>query len=74
MRKDQPRWDRERSEKLRATMNAAEIAALLQRSQTDPRSLSIDEVGVLFLVTRERIREIEARLKNDSGTGDKGSH
>ena len=73
MRKDQPRWDKERSEKLRATMSAAEIDALLQRSQSDPKSLSIDEVGVLFLVTRERIRAIEARLKNDSGTGDKGN-
>ena len=53
-------------------MSGAEIDALMQRSQNDPRSLSIDEVGVLFLVTRERIRAIEARLKNDSDTGDKG--
>jgi DNA-directed RNA polymerase sigma subunit (sigma70/sigma32) len=69
MGKDERRWDRERSEKLRATMSAADIDALMQR---DPTSLSIDEVGVLFLVTRDRIRAIEAQLKNDSGTSDNG--
>jgi ATP-dependent Clp protease ATP-binding subunit ClpA len=63
-------WDREQSEKLRATMSVADIEVLMQRSQRDPKSLSIDEVGVLFLVTRERIRAIEARLKNDSATND----
>jgi DNA-directed RNA polymerase sigma subunit (sigma70/sigma32) len=72
MSKDKRGWDRERSEKLRATMSASEIDALMQREQRDPASLSIDEVGVLLLVTRERIRAIEARLKNDSGSDDNG--
>ena len=62
-------WDREHSEKLRATMSVLDIEALIQRSESDPTSLSVDEVGVLFLVARDRIRLIEARLKNDSGTG-----
>ena len=72
MSKDKRGWDRERSEELRATMSAADINALMQRSQRDPTSLSIDEVGVLFLVTRERIRAIEAQLNNDSGSDDNG--
>jgi DNA-directed RNA polymerase sigma subunit (sigma70/sigma32) len=65
-------WDRERSERLRATMSASDIDALMERSKRDPKSLSIDEVGILFLVTRERIRAIEARLKSDSGANDNG--
>jgi hypothetical protein len=72
MGKDERGWDRERSEKLRATMSEADIDALMRGSQRDPASLSIDEVGVLFLVTRDRILAIEAPLKNDSGTDDNG--
>ena len=62
-------WDRKRSEKLRASMSDEEIVALTARSERDPQSLSLDEVGVLYLVTRERIRAIEAKAK--SGGGDK---
>ena len=58
-------WDRKRSESLRASMTDAEIEALFERSRRDLDSLSIDEVGVLFLITRDRIRLFEARLKPD---------
>jgi hypothetical protein len=63
-----PTWDRVRLEKLRATMTDAEIDALRTRSETDLNSLTLDEVGVLFLVTRDRIRLMEAtaRKKRDS--------
>ena len=61
-------WDRESSEKLRAAMSPEEIAALVERSKRDPASLSIDEVGVLFLVTRERIRAIQDRANSKPGT------
>jgi DNA-directed RNA polymerase sigma subunit (sigma70/sigma32) len=67
MRTNQRGWDRKRSEKLRAAMTDAEIEALFERSKSDLDSLSIDEVGVLFLITRDRIRLIEARLKPDDG-------
>jgi len=46
-------------------MTHAEIEALFERSKTDLDSLSIDEVGALFLITRDRIRLIEARVKPD---------
>ena len=65
-------WDRKRSENLRASMTDAEIEALFERSRRDLDSLSIDEVGVLFLITRDRIRLIEARLKPDDGKRHRG--
>ena len=65
-------WDRKRSENLRASMTDAEIEALFERSRRDLDSLSIDEVGVLFLITRDRIRLIEARLKPDDGKKHRG--
>ena len=60
-------WDRKRSERLRASMSDEQIAALTARSERDPQSLSLDEVGVLYLVTRERIRDIEAQAKSSGG-------
>ena len=56
-------WDRQRSEQLRATLSDVEIQALAKRAESDPGSLSLDEVGVLFLVTRDRIRAIEGRAR-----------
>jgi DNA-directed RNA polymerase sigma subunit (sigma70/sigma32) len=61
------KWDRARLEALRATMTAAEIDALQARSKTDLDSLSLDEVGVLFLDTRDRIRTIEAKARKKRG-------
>ena len=58
------RWNLKHSEDLRASMTKAELASLFRRSKSDPDSLSMDEVGVLFLVTRDRIRVIE-ELLND---------
>jgi DNA-directed RNA polymerase sigma subunit (sigma70/sigma32) len=59
-------WDRARLEKIKETMSDAELAALKSRSETDPNSLTLDEVGLVFLITRDRIRTIEAEArKND---------
>jgi DNA-directed RNA polymerase sigma subunit (sigma70/sigma32) len=52
-------WDMRRAEQLQSSMTPEEIAALKSKGQADPASLTLDEVGVLFLLTRERIREIE---------------
>jgi hypothetical protein len=49
----------ERAEELRASMSDAEIEALRLREQRDPTSLTIDEVGVLYVVTRERLHHLE---------------
>lgn len=56
-------WDRERSEQLRATLSDAEIEALAKRAKADPKSIGLEELGVLFLVTRDRIRAIEMKAR-----------
>ena len=57
-------WNLERCERLRASMSDTEIEALRARSLVDRASLRLEEVGVLFLVTREQIRAIEAKAKD----------
>lgn len=52
-------WNLERAEELRAAMSDAEIQALRLREQNDPHSLTIDEVGVLYIVSRERRHNLE---------------
>jgi DNA-directed RNA polymerase sigma subunit (sigma70/sigma32) len=59
-------WDMISAERLRASMSADEVTALKSKGQVNPASLTLDEVGVLILVTRERIREIE---RNTGGKG-----
>lgn len=63
------KWDTVRLERLRAGMTSAEIEALRARSESDPSSLTLDEVGVLFLETRARIRTIEAKARKKRGRG-----
>jgi len=68
-----PKWDRRRLELLHASMTRADIDLLRARSDAAPDSLTLDEVGVLFLETRDRIRAIEAaarRSRNDVGDVD----
>ena len=58
-------WDMRSAEHLRSRMTEEAIASLKSRGQLDPASLTLDEVGVLFLITRERIREIERAARNE---------
>jgi hypothetical protein len=67
MNDDGRKWDVARAEHLRSAMTRAEIEALRARSELDLNSLSLDEVGVLFLEGRDRIREIEARARKRGG-------
>ena len=60
-------WDLARVKKLRAAMTDFEIEALLERESADPKSLTTDEVGILFIVTREKIRTLEAKAGGSSG-------
>jgi hypothetical protein len=70
---DKHKWDLRRVEQLRSTMTRAEVDALRARSEVDLSSLSIDEVGVLFLEGRDRIRAIEASArKKGSGSSEPG--
>jgi len=73
MAEDNRKWDVKRSEQLRASMSDAELSALMARSNADPRSLTLDEVGVLFLVTRDRIRAIEAKALGKGGSSNGGA-
>jgi DNA-directed RNA polymerase sigma subunit (sigma70/sigma32) len=53
----------QRFQKLRDAMSADDIEALQSRFKQDPDSLSADEVGVLYIVTREKIRAFEAKAR-----------
>jgi len=65
-----PTWDIERVTALRARMSDADIEALHAREKSNPNSLTADEMGVLFIVTRERIRELEAMARDSSNEND----
>ena len=47
-------------------MSVAEIEDLQTRAMKGTKSLTLDEVGILFLLTRERIREIEEKARRES--------
>jgi DNA-directed RNA polymerase sigma subunit (sigma70/sigma32) len=66
MSSDGKYWDMRRAEQLRSAMTVDEIRSLKAKGETNPASLSLDEVGVLFLLARDRIREIE-RLADGKG-------
>jgi hypothetical protein len=63
------KWDLDRVEKLRAAMSDADIEALRKRELADPASLTVDEAGILFVATRERIRRFERKAGGNDGGG-----
>ena len=58
-----PEQDRKRLEQLRSTLCDAEIEALAKRAKADSKSLTLDEVGILFLVTKDRVRATERNIR-----------
>lgn len=66
---DELEWDR--LKRLRDTMTAEELASLRARFDQDPNALSRDEAGILYLVTKDKIRvfELKAQRKRDKGSG-----
>jgi DNA-directed RNA polymerase sigma subunit (sigma70/sigma32) len=68
-------FETQRFQKLRDAMSADDIQALRARFKQNPNSLSADEVGVLYVVTRKRIRafETKARRKKDREKNSHGS-
>ena len=65
----------QRFQKLRDAMSADDIEALRARFKQNPNSLSADEVGVLYVVTKEKVRafEMKARRKMDREKDPHGS-
>ena len=57
--------DEERLSRLRAAMSDADLQRLEARSKVDSKSLTLDEVGVLFIWTRERIRAFEKKARGE---------
>ena len=53
------RLDRQRLEKVLEGMSDPEREKLQARSKSGLKSLTLDEIGLLFLMTREKIRAIE---------------
>jgi DNA-directed RNA polymerase sigma subunit (sigma70/sigma32) len=53
--------DRQRLAKALQDMSEQQRKQLQARSRTGPKSLTLDEIGMLFLMTRDKIREIERR-------------
>jgi hypothetical protein len=56
-------FETQRFQKLRDAMSADDIEALRARFKQDPNSLSADEAGVLYVVTREKILAFEAKAR-----------
>lgn len=67
MTDDRSTLDYDRLGKLRDAMSQSEIEALQARFKSDPHSLSLDEAGVLLLITREKIRGFEALARRKRG-------
>ncbi len=67
-------FDVARLSKLREAMTDADLRSIEVRFKADRKSLSEDEVGVLYIWTREKIREFEEwaaqRRGDDVGSED----
>jgi DNA-directed RNA polymerase sigma subunit (sigma70/sigma32) len=61
---DEP-LDSERRRQLRQSMTAQELEALRLRFDREPNALSPDEVAVLYLSTKDRIRALEAKAQRN---------
>jgi DNA-directed RNA polymerase sigma subunit (sigma70/sigma32) len=53
--------DEERLALLLRGMSHSDLQQLEARSKSGPKSLTLDEVGILFLWTREKIRALEKK-------------
>jgi DNA-directed RNA polymerase sigma subunit (sigma70/sigma32) len=64
MTHDGRKFDEERLSKLLEGMSQADRERLEARSMADSKSITLDEVGILFLITREKIRAFEKRARD----------
>ena len=63
MNDDSRKLDKERLSKLLEEMSPADRERLEARAKAGSKGLTLDEVGILFLITRERIRAIEKKAR-----------
>jgi DNA-directed RNA polymerase sigma subunit (sigma70/sigma32) len=64
------KFDVARLSKLREALTDAELKSIEVRFKADRKSLSEDEVGILYVWTREKIREFEAWAAQRRGDED----
>ena len=65
MTHDGRKFDEERLSKLLEGMSQVERERLEARSKADSKYLTLDEVGILFLMTREKIRAFEKKARGE---------
>jgi len=58
MNDDSHKAEKARLARLREAMTDADIEQLKARSRSNSKSLTLDEVGILFVLARERVRSI----------------
>jgi hypothetical protein len=66
---DESKTDADRLKKLRDAMSQEQLEALRVRFETNPDSVSVDEVRILYMVTREKIQVFEAKARRKLGGG-----
>ena len=65
MNDDGFRLDKKRLAELLEAMSQADRERLEARAKAGPKTLTMDEVGILFLMTREKIRAIEKKSRDE---------
>ena len=63
MNGDGRKLDKERLSRLLEEMSPADRERLEARAKAGSKDLTLDEVGILFLITREKIRAIEKKAR-----------
>ena len=65
MTQNDEKWDMARVQALREKLSDSEIEALRAKEAAAPGSLTLDEMSVLYLVTRERIKAMEREARGE---------
>ena len=65
MNDDGFKLDKERLAKLLEGMSQADRERLEAQAKAGAKALTMDEVGILFLMTREKIRAIEKKSRDE---------
>jgi DNA-directed RNA polymerase sigma subunit (sigma70/sigma32) len=66
---DESKTAADRLRELRDEMSQEQLEGLRVRFETNPDSVSVDEVRILYMVTREKIQVFEAKARRKLGAG-----